>query len=244
VGERVLGLRAGTAELVEAARAVLGPSLVAGEAPPANVSLLTTSRPLGRGLQWCYRSTNLAVRFRTPRRAVAAAVGFLSSFDDAPRAGRVDIPAVTLVRDGAAVLLSPMGRLLADSLVPRLRRTGWVLADTVRASVDALTGELVIDPPRLEIDHAALARVAGDPAEPAAEPGRYHVAAWQSVAEDGRPEADLGGRVATVASLVAEDGVTGTAVAARGVAAMLAGAQWQSFPLDISASAAGFAALS
>lgn len=242
VGDRLLGLRLSTPELAGAARAVLAPAIVAGVAAPANVSVLAPEVRTGHGLFLCYRSSALAARARSPRRALEAAISLLSSFAPPAVDELVAIPAVVAVRDGSAVVMSEAVRMVQDGLAPRLRGAGWSLLDSRTADIDASTGEVVVAPPAVAFDGRALAALPRprNESRPAA-PGRYRVAAWVGVAAGGAPSdrESRAARVARLASTVEEISAGRWPLVMAALAAMVDGAAWLTTPtLD----AAGIAA--
>jgi hypothetical protein len=183
-GPHVLGLRVSTPELATAARAVLKPGLVVDVAAPPNVSIKETTARAGRPLFYCYRSGTLITRAKSPRRAMEAAVALLSSYGDCPE-GCCRVRALVAVREDVAALLCPDCHWVAEGLQPRLRASGWQLADSRTADLDQETGQVVIPPPMVAVDGAALAVLPGETSDglPPA-PGRYTVRAWVSVAGD------------------------------------------------------------
>ncbi|MGH9115551.1 MAG: hypothetical protein ACRDWW_06930, partial [Acidimicrobiales bacterium] len=227
VGEHLLGLRLSTHELVDAASAVLRPSLVDGVRAPHNVSVVETSARAGNPLLYCYRSGWLMARARSTRRAMEAAIAFLSSYAQPVAGGPVRIDAVVAVRAGEAALLCPESRFVSDGLFPRLRAGGWQVADAPWAEIDASTGDAVIVEPAVELDAAALAALPGSASEGRAPaPGRYPVRTWLAVAGEGPQPGTAAGRVTAVASGAGGLDCDGAQAVLEATAAMLRSAEW------------------
>ncbi|MGH9054845.1 MAG: hypothetical protein ACRDYY_03085, partial [Acidimicrobiales bacterium] len=237
VGEHLLGLRLSTPELVEAARAVLRPSLVDDVRAPNNVSVVETSVRTGTPLLYCYRSGWLMARARSTRRAMEAAIAFLSSYAPPAPGDPVRIDAVVAVRAGAAALLCPESRFVSDGLFPRLRAAGWQVADAPWAAIDASTGEAVIVEPAVEFDAAALAALPGSASEGGAPaPGRYPVRTWLAVAGEALQPGTPAGRVTAVASGAGGLACDGAQAVLEATAAMLRSAEWVVSPkLEVAA---------
>lgn len=161
-----------------------------------------------------YRSSQLAVRSRTPSRVLHGLFSFLS--------GHLDVPdgllthAVVAVADGKAVVLPPAVRSSLKVLQPHLRRVRWQLADVPLCIIDAEAGEIVVPEPALTIDYGVIeeieAREKGSKEVPRVVPGRYPIAGWAlpSEAENGA----LSRAMAVALSLPAVDdsslGIEGT----------------------------------
>ncbi len=226
-GSHLLGLRASTPELADAARAVIGPSILDGTNAPPNVSLTATRARTGRPLIFCYRSGRLLARVRGTRRAVQAAIALLSSY--APR-GPESLPrvaAMVAVRDGTAALLCPESWRIADRLLPRLRGAGWEVADVPWADIDPQSGEVVVSGPAFVVDDTALSRLPADPLDgsPPA-PGRYPVIAWVAVTgEEPSPDTSVG-RVVTLAAGAADLDAQSAPAAIQAAVAALREAIW------------------
>lgn len=181
VGPHLVGLRASSVEVAEAARAVFAPALVEGVEAPPNVSVAETTVRAGRPQYWCYRSGTVARRARGLQGALRSAARLLSSYADegVGDGSAVLVPALVAVRDGSAVLLCPQSRFLVPGLDARLRAGGWRLSDEPWARIDPRTGEVVIPPLEVDIDEAALAGLSADRLDGNDAPvGRYPVEAW------------------------------------------------------------------
>jgi hypothetical protein len=189
-GPHLLGLRLSTPELAAAASAVLKPGLVVDVAAPPNVSIKETTARAGRPLFYCYRSNRLITRARSLRRSIEAAVGLLSSYDDCPE-GCCRVRALVAVRDDVAALLCLECQWVAEGLQPRLRASGWQLADSRTADLDQETGQVVISSPVVAVDGAALALLPSEKSDgqPPA-PGRYPVRAWVALAGSEEPSGE------------------------------------------------------
>jgi len=181
VGRHLVGLRASSVEVAEAARAVFAPALVEGVEAPPNVSVAETTVRAGRPQYWCYRSGVVARRARALQGALRSAARLLSSYADEGLRDEavVLVPAMVAVRGGSAVLLCPQSRFLVPGLDARLRADGWSLSDEPWARIDPRTGEVVIPPLEVDIDEAALAGLPADRLDGNDAPaGCYPVEAW------------------------------------------------------------------
>lgn len=199
-GERVLGLRASTVELAQAAHAVLAPALVPGIAAPPNVSIVETKAGAGRPIYFCYRSGWLVTRARSIRQAIATACVLLSSYGEDCSAGLVRVESIVAVRVGSATLFGPETRNVLAGLVPRLHSAGWRISDHPWALLRPDGASVLVPPLSFAIDEPALARLPchkSDTAQP--EPGDYPVAAWVAPAPPNRDVSTLAGRIAQVA---------------------------------------------
>lgn len=228
-GPYLLGVRLSTPELVEMVREALAPSLVEGVGAPPNVSVKVTDARAGRPLLYCYRSTTLVARARSPQGALTAVARMLSSFVPA-EPGNVRLPAMTAVRSGVAALLCPESWWAMAGLVPKLRSAGWDVLDAWEADLDP-EGNVVIAPLAVALDAAALARMPADPADgtrPA--PGRYPVAAWVAVSGDDPVPQTMAGRVALAAAAMPDLEAESAPWVFDTTAAMLRGAVWAVSP--------------
>lgn len=228
-GPYLLGVRFSTPDLVDMAREVFAPSLVEGVVAPPNVAVKVTEARRGQPLLYCYRSTMLVTRARSPKRALEAAAGLLSTFVPSGTGG-VRMAAVPVVRSGVMALFSPESWYAESHLVPRLRRMGWERLDAVQVELDP-EGRVVIEPFALAVDATALAGLPAhraDGIQPA--PGRYPVAAWVAVAgSDPMPETEAGRVALVMAGVAGLDAESAPSVVAT-TAAMLKGAVWAVSP--------------
>lgn len=208
------------------ARSVLGPCLVPDVPAPPNVSLLHTEAGVGQGLFLCYRSGVLVGRARAPRRAFETALAHLSSFDSSDHA-RVAVPGMVFVRDSFAAVLPVPARMVQDTLVPRLRRSGWALADVLSADLDPDTGDLVVQPSSVAIDRGALTGLRAHRADGRPAPaGRYRVAAWLALSAEPPQPSTLASRAVALSSMVESLDQASAPTVLRVTAMALAHAAW------------------
>jgi hypothetical protein len=224
-GSYLLGVRFSTPELVDMARRVFAPSLVDGVVAPPNAAVKETAARAGQPLLYCYRSTMMVTRARSPRRAMEAVASLLSTYVHAEADG-VRVVAMAAERSGVMVLFSPEAWMVAHRLLPRLRAAGWEVLDAPEVALNA-EGRVVVPPPAVALDVDALAALPAhrsDGTRPA--PGVYPVAAWVAVAgSDPMPET-LAGRIALVTAVVPSlDAESAPSVIER-VDTMLEGASW------------------
>lgn len=188
IGDVHVGLRPAsdaTAAVLDAL--ALGPPVDDARAGHSYSVALTTTAPTPRAaprpLHLLVRGGEVLVRSRDRARVLRALLWHLEE-----DLGRSDPPegcartrATAVVAGGRALLLPPGLHLLAG-LQPRLARHGIAPADVPHPWVDLDTAELVVAPPALPHDPAAL--TGGDPPPPSpgeaapVGPGRYPLAGW------------------------------------------------------------------
>jgi hypothetical protein len=232
VGPHLLGLRASSAEVAEAARAVLAPALVEGVEAPPNVSVAETTVRAGRPQYWCYRSGLLTGKARGLQGAMRAAVRLLSSYaDEGSREGSdVIVPAMVAVRGGSAVLICPQSRFMVPGLDARLRAAGWSLSGEPWARIDPRTGEVVIPPLEIDIDELALAALPADRLDGDDAPaGRYPVEAWIAPPSGRVDTSTTAGRLVGVAA-ESPDLARDPGLVLQAVSGLLRRADWRAAP--------------
>jgi hypothetical protein len=229
VGPYLLGVRFSTPELVDMAREVLAPSLVEGIVAPPNVSVVATRARAGRPLLYCYHSTMLVARARSPQGALMAAASLLSSYVPLD-AGVVRLPALAAVRSGAAALFSAESWRAVAGLVPRLRAAGWEVLDAPEVDLDP-EGSVVVEPLAVALDAAALASLPAHRADGTRpSPGRYPVKAWVAVAGDDAMPETIAGRVTLAAAAIPDFEAESAPSAFQTIAAMLRNGAWAVSP--------------
>jgi hypothetical protein len=230
-GNQLLGLRFSNPELAEFARSVFSPALVSGVVAPPNVSIATTTTVSGRPLLYCYRSGWLVTRARSPRRAMEAAITYLSTYGRRLPLERPTIYAMAAVRGGVAVLLSPDSRIVIEGLAPRLRASGWEVVDSPWVEIDPGSGDLVIPPINVEIDTASLERLPRDRSELAPPaPGHYPVKSWVALPSEGSMPITQAARLVAVAAASPVLSVETAPLVVQAVQAMLSRADWVECP--------------
>jgi hypothetical protein len=131
--------------------------VVPGVDAPPNLSLFVGDADgQVRELHRLYRGGVVAMHTRSPGRLVRAALAHLDGFF-APPANIRQIHARVLIRDGAAVLVGQIFTGQFDRVERRLERVGYQVADTYGAPVDPRTNEVVLPPPRFDVDAGAAA---------------------------------------------------------------------------------------
>ena len=126
------------------------------EAPP-NLSLLAGADhgPVHE-FHHLYRGRAAVVRTRSPGRLVRATLAHLDAYDvEPPRTLRLD--GRLLVRDGTAVVIDPMLVATLERVERRVERLGYRVADVAGVPLDGDSLTVVLWPPRLAVDGAALA---------------------------------------------------------------------------------------
>lgn len=170
VGPYLLGVRGDSEATMSRLSARLGDHAVAEEADP-NFSVRLDDRgsdgPVTR-LHTLHRGHDLVGRVRARGALLEVLVEHLEAFACLGRDGVVDLEAGWLLRDGEAVL-TPPGWL--ESLVVaqrRLARDGWRVAHRGFVGIEAESGRVVVDAPR-------LAPGTADGGDRRVAPGRYRV---------------------------------------------------------------------
>ncbi|HEV3400474.1 MAG TPA: hypothetical protein VG078_01535 [Acidimicrobiales bacterium] len=194
VGGVRVGVRATSEGLLELLRQAFGPYVVAGAYAPADLSVQVGPRGDGgkaRGFHLLFRGGQRVLRTRDPDRLARALVAHVWAHQ--PVAGGVlSLPGVALVRDGEGLAACLAVRSSFDLIERRLNANGLVLVDEPFVLIDPATAELVVPERAVAVDWSALGRVeevvgGQRRVEPAAEPGRYRLAAWSYVMADDRP---------------------------------------------------------
>ncbi|MPZ61545.1 MAG: PqqD family peptide modification chaperone [Propionibacteriales bacterium] len=206
VGSYLLGVRSATSELDGLVARALAAHLVDDVRAPPNYSLRLAASD-GIAHHRMFRACETPVRTRSLRRLLDALCGFLASHAAEQDSAAVHLDALVLVHDGRVMLLPPELRPLRTG-EEELRRYGVRILDSQTAPLDPASGQLVIRPPMLTMDDAALAEAAAvapepEPAEaaPVAEPGHYPVRVWADVATTGAShDTDTPSRAALVAT--------------------------------------------
>lgn len=188
-----MGLRTNDHEVGELVQRLLGAYAVAGVESPPNYSLWVdqpasggASRDGARGLNLLYRGRCVVARHRSPGPVVQALLRHLQTHLGPVDPSGVQMRLVTLLSPAGAVLVASglLGPLAVHER--QLARSGLHLVHAEVTTIATGSGEVVIDPLRLDIDRDALATletrcgplhkpVPG--VEPFPEPGRYPVAA-------------------------------------------------------------------
>lgn len=184
VGEWAIGIRSNTLEVDALLRSALVAHVLDGIVAPRNYSIAIHTddqrgvRPLD-GVWWQYSKLHQSW---SAHRVVRSLLGYLGDHVDRSAAA-VRLPAVTLLGPGGAIVAD---RSLANDkvrLLPLLRRLDLQIVDSRWAEIDD-TGELVVSPLRLQVDHRVLRDLADNDRRRATgpnlavAPGRYPVRSW------------------------------------------------------------------
>lgn len=152
---------------------------------PANLSVKLAERPEGgatRGFHFLYRSSNMQLRTRDPRRLVQGLIAYLSSFLEPEVPDSVRVSGVGLVRNGGALVAPVNLQQLRSQVERRLNRQGIRFIDIPWLLVDSKRMEVVVPEPRLDVDWSQFDRVdellGPAPADPPVPPGRYPLTGW------------------------------------------------------------------
>ncbi len=139
-----------------------------------------------RALNLLYRSSGLVVRSRSRARVVDGLLAYLSDFLPRPE-GFLVTDALGVVSNGSAVLIPRFILSMLKQAQPRFNRVGLQFVDTPVSTIDPASRELVVPPPALEADAAALEGLDRRPPAgseiAAVEPGRYALKAWAFLAQ-------------------------------------------------------------
>ena len=190
IGDTHLGVRTNSrsvADLLEAlvpAHVIDEPHLVDERGPGPNFSLLvgddsTHARPI----HFLTRSGIGVVRSPTVGRLVRALLHHLSDYVDPTRRDVVRVDAHVLLKGSDAVLVHPGVVTNLHAMERRLNRLGCRLVDVAGADISVRTGELCLEPSRLEIDEGRwrdLLRLhpVAEPEVAIDRPVRHRVRAW------------------------------------------------------------------
>lgn len=181
---------------------------------PANYSLRGPDADDGGGaprpLHLLYRSSTAIVRSRDAGPVVHGLLSHLSSLLDGPSDHILRLRVLALVSGDRAVLAPH--RLILDlaKLHPWLERAGLRIVPAPHVSVDPASAELVIAPPRLEVDPSVLGDLGGDQTAEVVEAGRYRIAGW--VFDTGTPPAPVPEELALAWALPTVFGLPGIGV--------------------------------
>lgn len=129
-----------------------------------------------------YRGVTGVVRTRDLRRVLHGLLGYLSSFVEPADDEFLRLDAVSLVKDGVAVLVPAEVRSALPTIERRLHAKGIGVADRPWATVDIATGQLVLGEPQLAVDWAVLDELASSEMATGKDgpvaPGRYPLVGW------------------------------------------------------------------
>lgn len=177
-GEWIVGLRSNDEEVVDLLRRGLAPIRVDGIDVFPNLSLRRgADGGRNRELHRLYRRGVSVMRTASLGRLVRSAVRHLDGFMDPP-SGLLPLRADVLFGDRGAVLV--YGTVVTERIAERrLTRLGWRSADGLRALLDPVTPDVVVQEPRLcltpEVAAEVEARWPREPEEDVVAPGRYPV---------------------------------------------------------------------
>lgn len=224
MGDWHLGVRSNTREADAILRELLRAHLAPDVSAPPNYSLWLAERNGDRRgvreLHMLFRSWRKVTRARSTGRAVRALLHHLESHLPAPD-DALAVRAHALLTARHEAVLVPWGLGMEDDHEPRLRRFGVNVVDSPRATIDLVSGEMLVRPSRLEVDEQVLAEVdAGDGSTPRRRewvaPGAYPIKAWLL------PAAGDGGQFSTASAVAAAVGLV-TNASTLGGRAMLEG---------------------
>lgn len=164
---------------------MLRPHVIEDRKAPSNFSVKLAERPEGdknQGFHFLYRSSNMQLRTRDPRRLVQGLIAYLSSFLEPEVPDVVRVSGVGLVRNGHALVAPVNLRQLRSQVERRLKRQGIQFIDTPWLLVDSQRAEIIVPEPRLDVDWSQFDRTdeifGAWPADPPVPPGRYPLAGW------------------------------------------------------------------
>ncbi|MDP8970372.1 MAG: hypothetical protein M3N52_07745, partial [Actinomycetota bacterium] len=168
---------------------VLAAHLVDDPQAPSNYSVqLVADGAPGKAFHFLYDRSISALRTRSPRRLVEGLLSYLNSHTAAARDDLLVVDALAFVGDGRALLVPHAVRLSLSKLERPLNRAGFALVDVPRATLDVVSGQLVVPEWDLAVDAAALdglEALGPGRREPVVPPGRYPLAGWAFGGPDG-----------------------------------------------------------
>ena len=183
IGDLFVGVRSYPAALSNRVRSTLADHVVEDVDAPPNYSLRLETREPGRKgpsrTYALYRSQCLLLRTRKRERVLRALAHCLSGHVD-PRVGLVRVRQQAVVGISGAVLLPHELHWRLEALEPRLGANGMWLADPPFIDIDAGTGELILAPPMIGVDVAALGARRDRPGPY----GRYPIREWAILGRD------------------------------------------------------------
>lgn len=165
VGDYHLGVRSGSTATADVVRRVLRAHHVADVTPPANFSVVAGGLGLADAepANVLYRGARTVVRSDSAGRVIRALVNHLAAFLPVdPTPGVLRLAAVALVRDGHAAIAPANAAPSLPAIEQGLNAAGVRVVDQPWAWVDCARLELVVPPPPLQLDLAALENVDAD----------------------------------------------------------------------------------
>lgn len=183
IGDLYVGVRSHPAALSNRVRSTLADHVAEDVDAPPNYSLRLETREPGRKAPArtyaLYRAQCLLLRTRKRERVLRALVRCLSGHVES-RDGLVRVRQQAVVGRSGAVILPHELHWRLEALEPRLGENGMWLADPPFIAIDAATGELILAPPMIEADAAALGAGSDRPGPY----GRYPIREWAILGRD------------------------------------------------------------
>jgi hypothetical protein len=198
VGGVHIGVRSNAPEVDAALRIALADQLADDVEAPANFSLrIGEKQGRGRGgLHILYDASEQLFRSPAPGRVVSALFAQLASYEAGGDESLFHLRIPAVVIDGVAVLVNRNLAAAVLDVEPRMRASGLRLVESPVVAVDTATDEVVVSRPAIalasgaptaltDLDRVlATGRSRRDLAPPAAE-GRYPLAGWVTIDDDG-----------------------------------------------------------
>lgn len=156
-----------------------------------------------RALQLLYRAKRQAARSRWPSDVLGALAAQMSALADRPLPGWRSRGVALIGPTGQAVLAVPALRSALPRLQPQLEARGIGIAAATDPRVDLTTAEVVVPEPLFTLSEAGaddldarFGPASGGQRPPEVHPGRYSLAGWALLGQDGRSSS-----AATIATL-------------------------------------------
>lgn len=179
-----IGIRADSISAEETLGSVLASHRSSDDpAVPPNFSVVFGERSEGglRDFNFLIEGNRVVARSRSRRRVVQALAGFLSCLFE-PREGLTRVNAQGAVANGQALLLPKSAVSWETRTQASYAKYGLEMVSEPYAHLDLVSGELVVDGPRVDLNETALAQIADGgryPSEPQiATVGRYPLRGW------------------------------------------------------------------
>jgi hypothetical protein len=184
IGDHHVGLRYNTETTAAVLDRLFPGARVDDRRAPDNysVALQPAHAAKSRELNLLVQGSTQVVRSRSGGRVLAGLLAYLSDEIVEPDPALLRVYATAAVRDGQGMLLPPNLVQWVKQLQPRFTRRGIAIVDASHATIDLVTGELVVRSPAIAHDAAVLAEL-DDGVHlgselPWVRPGRYPLRAW------------------------------------------------------------------
>ena len=188
-----VGVRSSSPELQDLLGEAMAAHVVDDDRTPPNYSLLLGNghRSRAKGFHFLYRSSNVHLRTRDPRRVVTGLVSHLSSLRTSRFDGLVALHGCGLVGTTGAAVAPLSLRPLRSQIERRLNLRGVRFVDLPWVFLDPGRMEMVVPEPTITVEASVLDRIdelaPSRRADPPVPPGRYPLTSWIFFGQAERP---------------------------------------------------------